>query len=232
MQNFTYHNPVKIVFGRGSIAQLPKLLPGDAKILLTYGGGSIKHNGVYDQVIAALKGRPVIEFGGIEPNPRYETCLKAVELVRAEGADFLLAVGGGSVLDGTKFIAAATSYKGKNPWDMMANWARVPANPLPVGCVLTLPATGSEMNGGRGCHPRGNQGKALLQLPADVPAVLDPRSRNDVHASAPADGQRHRRCIRSYHRAIPDLSGRRTVAGSPGRGHSVDAVGRRSEGVG
>ena len=148
MQNFTFHNPTKIVFGKGSIAELPKLIPNTAKVLLIYGGGSIKTNGVYDQVVQAMKGRQMLEFAGIEPNPRYETCMKAVELVRAEGVDFLLAVGGGSVIDATKFIAAAVPYKGKDPWDMMTNWMRVPADPLPLGCVLTLPATGSESNGG------------------------------------------------------------------------------------
>ncbi len=148
MLNFTYHNPVQIVFGKGSIAELPKLVPAEAKILLTYGGGSIKANGVYDQVIRAMQGRPLVEFAGIEPNPRYETCMKAVELVRTEGVDFLLAVGGGSVLDGTKFIAAAAAYKGKDPWDLVDQLGPHSGDPLPLGCVLTLPATGSEMNGG------------------------------------------------------------------------------------
>ena len=180
MLNFTYHNPVQIVFGRGSIAELPKLVPAAAKVLMTYGGGSIKRNGVYDQVTRAMQGRRMIEFGGIEPNPRYETCMKAVELARAEGIDFLLAVGGGSVLDGTKFIAAAVPYQGKDPWDMLANWARVPANPLPLGCVLTLPATGSEMNGGAVITREATQEKLFFATPQTFPQILDPRSRNDL----------------------------------------------------
>src|SRR5208283_1035518 len=100
MQNFTWYNPVKIIFGKGTITQLKDLVPQDGRILMTYGGGSIKKNTVYDQVMAALQGRDVIEFGGIEPNPRYETCMQAVEICRAKKVSFLLPVGGGSVLDG------------------------------------------------------------------------------------------------------------------------------------
>jgi len=110
MQNFTYCNPVKIVFGKGTIAKLNEFIGPKAKILLTYGGGSIKKNGVYRQVKAALKKRKVVEFGGIEPNPSYETCIKAVQLGHREKVDFILAVGGGSVLDGSKFIAAAIKH--------------------------------------------------------------------------------------------------------------------------
>ncbi len=231
MLNFTYHNPVKIVFGKGAIAELPKLVPAEAKVLLTYGGGSIKRNGVYEQVIRAMQGRSMIEFGGIEPNPRYETCLKAVELARAEGVDFLLAVGGGSVIDGTKFIAAAVPYQGGDPWDMLLDWSRVPANPLPLGCVLTLPATGSEMNGGAVISREATQEKLFFVTPANLPPLLDPRSGNDLQPAAAADGQRHRRRLRSHDRAIPDLSGRRPAAGSPGRGDSVDADRRGPEGA-
>ena len=144
MQNFEYRNPVKILFGRGQIANIAGEIPAGARILMTYGGGSIKRNGVYDQVRKALAGREVREFGGIEPNPAYETLMQAVELVRAEKLDFLLAVGGGSVLDGTKFIAAAVPFAG-DPWDIVAKGAPI-AGALPLGAVLTLPATGSEMN--------------------------------------------------------------------------------------
>jgi NADP-dependent alcohol dehydrogenase len=178
MESFTYYNPVKIVFGRGSIAELPKLIPAKAKTLMTYGGGSIKANGVYDQVKKALKGRRLAEFGGIEPNPRYETCMKAVERVRAEGVDFLLAVGGGSVLDGTKFIAAAAAYRGRDPWDIMADWSRVPAEVSPIGCVLTLPATGSEMNGGSVVSRNSTQEKLFFISPQTMPkfSILDPET--------------------------------------------------------
>jgi NADP-dependent alcohol dehydrogenase len=115
---------------------------------MTYGGGSIKKNGVYKQVMKALEGRQVVEFGGIEPNPEYETCMKAVKQARQDTIDLLLSVGGGSVLDATKFIAAAIPYEGDDPWDIPAKGAdeRV-KDAVPIGCVLTLPATGSEANG-------------------------------------------------------------------------------------
>ncbi len=145
MTNFTYFNPVKVVFGKGMIAELKGLIPADVKVMLTYGGGSIKKNGVYDQVRAALAGRALTEFGGIEPNPRYETCMSAAAQARAEGAGFLLAVGGGSVLDATKFIAVASVYAAGDPWGIMEGRQPVTAA-LPLGSVLTLPATGSEMN--------------------------------------------------------------------------------------
>ncbi|MBO9542216.1 iron-containing alcohol dehydrogenase [bacterium] len=145
MENFSFQNPVRIHFGKGQIARLAEEIPAGTKVLLTYGGGSIKANGVYDQVKQALAGREVLEFGGIEPNPRFETLMPAVELVRKEGVEFLLAVGGGSVLDGTKFIAAAVNFEG-DPWDILAKGARV-KSAIPLGAVLTLPATGSEMNG-------------------------------------------------------------------------------------
>ncbi|MGD9874986.1 MAG: iron-containing alcohol dehydrogenase [Kiritimatiellia bacterium] len=145
MQNFSYCNPTRIVFGKGSIAKLPALIPSSARLLLTYGGGSIKRNGVYDQIKAALKDHTVFEFGGIEPNPQFATCMKAVDLVHSERIDFLLAAGGGSVLDGTKFIAAAARFGGTDPWDILTGAAVTDA--VPMGTVLTLPATGSESNG-------------------------------------------------------------------------------------
>jgi len=146
MLNFVYHNPVKVVFGRGTIAKLANLVKTDQKIMMTYGGGgSIRQNGVYDQTIDALKGHSVVEFGGIEPNPRYEICMEAVEKAKTERVNFLLAVGGGSVLDATKFIAAAIRYEGKDPWDIVGKRAPV-TSAVPLGCVMTLPATGSEMN--------------------------------------------------------------------------------------
>ncbi len=144
MDNFTYYNPTKIIFGENTISQIAKEIPSDAKVLVTFGGGSIKKNGVYDQVIKALKSHTVMEFGGIEANPQYSTLMKAVELCRNEKIDFLLAVGGGSVIDGTKFIAAAAPFKGE-PWDILAKYAKV-KSAIPLASVLTLPATGSEMN--------------------------------------------------------------------------------------
>jgi NADP-dependent alcohol dehydrogenase len=175
--NFTYYNPVKIVFGKGMIAELKNLIPPDVNVMITYGGGSIKKNGVYDQVRAALAGRAVTEFGGIEPNPRYETCMRAAAQAKAEGADFLLAVGGGSVLDGTKFIAAATRYGAGDPWAIMEGGSPVEAA-LPLGAVMTLPATGSEMNT-FAVISRGSTGEKLaFSSPLVYPefSILDPET--------------------------------------------------------
>ncbi|MFS0519279.1 iron-containing alcohol dehydrogenase [Nostoc sp. UIC 10607] len=176
MENFVFYNPVKILFGKGQIANIAAEIPADAKILITYGGGSIKTNGVYDQVKSALAGRNVVEFGGIEPNPHLETLLKAVEVVRNEGIDFLLAVGGGSVLDGTKFIAAAVPFVG-DPWDILAKNAPVKAA-VPFGTVLTLPATGSEMNTNSVITKWETQEKLPFSSPLVFPrfSVLDPET--------------------------------------------------------
>ncbi|MDB9398937.1 iron-containing alcohol dehydrogenase [Microcystis aeruginosa CS-567/02-A1] len=176
MENFVFYNPVKILFGKGQIANIAAEIPADAKILLIYGGGSIKSNGVYDQVKSALAGRNITEFGGIEPNPHLETLLKAVELVRKEEIDFLLAVGGGSVLDGTKFIAAAVPFVG-DPWDILAKQAPVTAA-IPFGTVLTLPATGSEMNTNSVVTKWETQEKLFFSSPLVFPrfSVLDPET--------------------------------------------------------
>ncbi|HEX2531709.1 MAG TPA: iron-containing alcohol dehydrogenase [Burkholderiaceae bacterium] len=147
MLNFDFYNPTQILFGKGRIADLAKVVPADARVLILYGGGSIKSNGVLAEVRAGLAGRTVQEFAGIEPNPSYETLLRAVELVRREKLDFLLAVGGGSVIDGTKFIAAAASFEG-DPWQILEKRGTNVTRALPFGAVLTLPATGSEMNNG------------------------------------------------------------------------------------
>jgi len=176
MNNFNFYNPVKILFGKGKIAELSRNIPGNARILMTYGGGSIMKNGVYDQVKSALKGFSVVEFGGIEPNPRYETLMKAVEVVKAEKIDFLLAVGGGSVLDGTKFIAAASLYEGESAWDIAANQISV-SKALPFGTVLTLAATGSEMNSGGVVTREATQEKIAFGSPVLFPkfSILDPQ---------------------------------------------------------
>ncbi len=144
MYNFQFQNPTKLIFGRGMIAQLKNQIPQTAKIMITFGGGSVKSNGVYDQVINALCGREYIEFWGIEPNPRIETLRKAIEIGKREGVDFLLAVGGGSVADGTKLIAAAipTEIDG---WDIVMG-TTPEQEPIAMATVITLPATGSEMN--------------------------------------------------------------------------------------
>lgn len=147
MNNFEFYNPVHVIFGKDQLSKLSSQIPSTAKVLVIYGGGSIKNNGVYAQVLNALKGHIVLEFSGIEPNPHFETAMKAVELIKKEKVDFLLAVGGGSVIDATKFIAAAALYEGTDTWDLLAKRAPVKAA-LPLGAVLTLPATGSEMNSG------------------------------------------------------------------------------------
>lgn len=144
MNNFEFHNPTKLIFGKGKINTLKEQLPKEAKILLVYGGGSIKKNGVYDRVKENLDNHDFIEFSGIEPNPQYNTLMKAVAVAKNEKIDFIIAVGGGSVIDGTKFIAAAVHYDG-DPWDILSKGGTL-KSAIPFGTILTLPATGSEMN--------------------------------------------------------------------------------------
>ena len=147
MLNFNLQNPTKILFGKNQIANLRHETPQNKRILLTYGGGSIKSSGVYKKVMQALKNHTVYEFGGIAPNPKFEQLLQAIPIIKKNKIDFLLAVGGGSVIDGTKFIAAASNYKG-DPWNIVTNDPSPIDTAIPFGCVLTLPATGSEMNCG------------------------------------------------------------------------------------
>jgi len=147
MKNFTLQNPTKIIFGENQIANLKNEIPKNKRILLTYGGGSIKSNNVYKQVMKALKNHKVFEFSGVEPNPKFEQLLEAIPIINKNKIDFLLAVGGGSVIDGTKFIAAAAHFKG-DPWEIVANDPSPIDTAMPFGCVLTLPATASEMNCG------------------------------------------------------------------------------------
>ena len=176
MFNFTFYNPVRLLFGAGQISALSREVPKGAKVLMTYGGGSIKANGVYEQVHKALIDFDVIEFGGIEPNPTYETLMGAVEAVRREQADFLLAVGGGSVLDGTKFIAAAARFEG-DPWTLLTR--RMPVKEaMPYGTVLTLPATGSEMNSGAVVSRQSTQEKLAFGSPLLYPkfSIVDPET--------------------------------------------------------
>ncbi|WP_321391077.1 iron-containing alcohol dehydrogenase [uncultured Desulfuromusa sp.] len=174
MFKFNFQNPTKIIFGEGRIKDISSEIGKDRRILIAYGGGSIKKNGVFDQVKASLSGYTCFEFSGIEPNPSYETLMKAVQLVREEKIDYILAVGGGSVIDGSKFIAAAVNFSG-DPWDLLAKGAAV-ENALPLGCVLTLPATGSEMNSGAVVTRRSLQTKLPFSNPSLYPrfAILDP----------------------------------------------------------
>jgi NADP-dependent alcohol dehydrogenase len=175
MNNFVYHNPTKIVFGKGQIKKLHDLVPAMHPVMLTYGHGSIKKNGVYDQVKKALYGHQIIEFGGIEPNPSYETLMKAVSLIKENNIAYLVSVGGGSVLDGTKFIAAAAKFDGAEPWDIVAKKTPL-KEALPLGCVLTLPATGSESNCYAVISRKDTQEKKDFGSPLVYPqfAVLDP----------------------------------------------------------
>ncbi|UAK72620.1 alcohol dehydrogenase [Aeromonas enteropelogenes] len=177
MNNFTLHTPTKVLFGKGQIAQLREQLPADARVLITYGGGSVVRSGLLAQIRTELAGMTLFEFGGIEPNPAYETLMGAVELARAEKVDFLLAVGGGSVLDGTKFIAAATPYDpAKDPWHILETVGSEVRSAIPLGTVLTLPATGSEMNMGAVITRKRTGDKQHFFSPFVVPrfAVLDP----------------------------------------------------------
>ncbi len=148
MYNFNFCCPTRVIFGKGAIEELHKYIDRNKKVLMIYGSGSIKRNGVYERVKKALEGYNLLEFGGIEPNPKCETCMQAVELIRREGVEFLLAVGGGSTLDGTKFIAAAAKYEGENPYDDIMIKGIEVKDALPLADVITLPATGSEMNDG------------------------------------------------------------------------------------
>lgn len=177
MENFSFVNPVKIIFGKGTIIEIANEIPAGSKVLVTYGGGSIKSNGVYDQVVKALSKFEWYEFSGIEANPHYETCMKAVALIKEKNIDYLLAVGGGSVVDATKFIVAATLFEGNDPWDILSKQAPI-TKALPFGVVLTLSATGSEMNGGAVITKDETKEKLSFGSPMVYPkfSVLDPET--------------------------------------------------------
>jgi NADP-dependent alcohol dehydrogenase len=174
VDSFEFHNPVKIFFGKGKISAIAQEIPQNAKVLITYGGGSIKTNGVYEQVKLALSQHLVFEWGGITSNPELEILLDAIDLVRQEKIDYLLAVGGGSVIDATKFMALAVPFKG-DPWDILSRNAPV-TEALPLGAVLTLPATGSEMNSYFVISKRTTQEKLQNSSELVFPrfAILDP----------------------------------------------------------
>ncbi len=174
MNNFVFQNPTKLIFGKGQIARLAKELPQGKKILVTFGGGSVKHNGVYQQVVEALKGFDYLEFWGIEPNPKVETLRKAVEVCKREGVEFLLAVGGGSTLDGTKLIAAAAKVD-CDAWELVRN-PSLYAGTLPFASVMTLPATGSEMNRGAVISNLATGEKYSFYNTFPVFSILDPEA--------------------------------------------------------
>ncbi|PRD18920.1 UNVERIFIED_CONTAM: yqhD [Trichonephila clavipes] len=174
MLNFIYKNQTEILFGKGQMSEITSRLPENAKVLLLFGGGSIKKNGVYDQAMSALADVDVVEFGGVEPNPTYETLMQAVATAKEQNVNFILAVGGGSVIDGAKFVAAAYNFAGE-PWDILVKGAEF-SNPLPIGAVLTLPATGSESNGNSVVTKKETSQKRAFSSPSVQPvfAVLDP----------------------------------------------------------
>lgn len=175
MNNFDFYNPTRIAFGEGKIAALDTLVPKDAKVLVLFGGESARRTGTLDEVEAALGGRQVQLFGGIEPNPSFETLMEAVSVVQRDGIDYLLAVGGGSVIDGTKFVAAASVFEG-DAWDILLKGGTNIHRALPFGSVLTLPATGSEMNKGAVVTRKSLQAKLPFHSEQVFPqfSVLDP----------------------------------------------------------
>lgn len=175
MLNFEFKNPTKIIFGKGEIEKISKEIPTGAKVMMLYGGGSIKTNGVYDQVIHALKAFEVVEFAGIPANPEYEVLMQALKVIKEEKITYMLAVGGGSVIDGVKFLSAAAVYQGDHPWDILVKSIRTEVG-LPFGSVLTLPATGSEMNSGAVITRAETQEKLAMGGPGLFPefSILDP----------------------------------------------------------
>ena len=178
MFNFEYINPTHIVFGKNRLGELNSLVPDKARVLILYGQGSVKKYGTFDKVKSALGNREVFEFGGIEPNPEYETLLKAVECVKENKIDFLLALGGGSVMDGTKFVAAAALYEGEDCFDLLKgglSGAKM-IQAIPIGTVVTLPATGSEVNGCAVISRRETKSKLVLINPLLYPkfSIIDP----------------------------------------------------------
>lgn len=186
MNNFQYYNPVRIVFGEGQIKQLADLVPAKARVLITYGGGSAKRTGTLDEVKTALENggeRQIFEFGGIEPNPEFTTLLKAADMVNEQNIDFILAVGGGSVIDGSKFVALVSHLKEEDgtvsrdqAWDALTSYTRDIDSAVDLGAVLTIPATGSEMNSGGVINYSERQAKLPFGNPLVYPkfSILDP----------------------------------------------------------
>jgi len=173
--DFEFYNPTRIVFGRDTISRLDTLVPPPARVLVMFGGESARKTGTLAEVKAALGHREVQEFGGIEPNPAYEALMKAVEQVRREKLDFVLAVGGGSVIDGTKFVAAAVGFNG-DPWTLLETHGAIVTSAMPFASVLTLPATGSEMNNGAVITRKATTSKLVFRSPHTFPlfSILDP----------------------------------------------------------
>lgn len=170
---YTYFNPTVIEFGEGKIKSITKYIDKNLKVLVVYGGGSIKKNGVFEQVSKALEGYTWFEFGGVEPNPSVETLNKAVTLIKEKNIDFVLAVGGGSVIDGSKYLVASAVYNGDG-WDFLEG--KTIEKALPLGAILTIPATGSESNGTAVISKKSTNEKRYFGSSLTYPkfAVLDP----------------------------------------------------------
>lgn len=175
MLDFNYVNPTQIIFGKDRLSELNDVIPKNCTVMITYGGGSVKKFGTLDKVIQALPDRKIVEFGGIEPNPQFTTLMKAVEVIKAQPIDFLLAVGGGSVMDGTKFITLAASYEGDAEEILAKGFPPAPLKQvIPIGTVVTLPATGSEMNRGGVISHKGGKYPVFSPLTFPKFSFLDP----------------------------------------------------------
>ena len=189
MFNFDFKNPTKLIFGRDTIQRISQEIPHGSKVLLLYGAGSIKQNGVYDEVVNALSGFSYIEFGGIPPNPEYDVLCEALQIIKSQEINYLLAVGGGSVIDGTKFLAAAAYYTGDNTWEILEKGIRTDVA-MPFGTVLTLPATGTEMNSGAVISRRKIFQKLGMGGPGLFPqfSILDPSVVRSIPSHQIANG--------------------------------------------
>ena len=189
MNNFEFKNPTKIIFGKDTIKKIETEIPKDAKVLMLYGGGSIKKNGIYEQVKTALAKVEVIEFGGIPANPEYSVLVEALKIIKEENITYLLAVGGGSVIDGTKFLSSSALYQGETPWDILAKNIRTEVG-MPFGTVLTLPATGSEMNSGSVITRAETKEKLAMGGPGLFPvfSILDPQVISSIPQRQLANG--------------------------------------------
>ena len=186
MNNFIFQNPTKLIFGQDTISQLSKEIPQDKKILIVFGGGSAKSNGVYAQVAEALKDHNTVEFWGIEPNPKVETLREAVALGKLESVDFILSVGGGSVLDGTKLIAASIPYAG-DAWELVLDSSKI-GEIVPFASIMTLPATGSEMNSGAVISNLETNEKYAFYSTFPQFSILDPKTTYSLPAFQVACG--------------------------------------------
>ncbi|MEG2256509.1 MAG: iron-containing alcohol dehydrogenase, partial [Cetobacterium sp.] len=190
MLNFDFYNPTQIVFGKDRLGELDNLIPKEARVLILYGGGSIKKYGTLEKVKENLKNRVVFEFGGIEPNPKFSTLMKAVDVVKSEDINFLLAVGGGSVMDGTKFVAIASKYIGQNPEKLLEyGFENVPVDcAIPLATIVTLPATGSEMNNGAVISHNGKKVPVFSSHTFPKFSILDPELTYSLPTTQVANG--------------------------------------------